>query len=79
MSLIDVRCPLKRKDDPGKQCNCLCVRVEPGSRGKAYCRRHDVEFEFEVDAHNSISDIMRAEKPLQSDQIATTEHPITST
>lgn len=73
--LIDVRCPLPRKDNSGKQCNRLAVQVAPGSSGKAYCPRHDATFEFQVDDFTAFSGNIAVEKPLQSDQIANPEHP----
>lgn len=73
--LIDVRCPLPRKDASGKPCNRLVVRVAPGSSGKGYCPRHDDTFDFQVDDFASFNGNMSVEKPLKSDQIAIPEHP----
>lgn len=65
--LIDVRCPLPSKGKPDKPCNKLCVRVEPGSSGKAYCPRHEVEFEFQVDDSNAFGGILHSREADQSD------------
>lgn len=46
--LVDVRCPLPRGDGTGRTCNRLVVRVKRGSKGEAYCPRHDTTFSFEV-------------------------------
>lgn len=54
--LIDVRCPLPSKGRPDKVCNKLCVRVMPGSSGRAFCPRHESEFEFQVDDARSFND-----------------------
>lgn len=56
--LVDIRCPLRRKDGSGKPCNALCVRVVPGSSGQAYCRRCEQNFDFHVDDNNSFSGII---------------------
>lgn len=51
MNLIEVKCPFKNisKND-GKEyvCNRTCVKVEPGSRGEAWCRFCRKSFDFEI-------------------------------
>jgi hypothetical protein len=53
--LVEVRCPLPSLHKAGEACNKLCVRVQPGSSGKAYCSRHDTEFEFQIDDSRTFS------------------------
>jgi phage FluMu protein Com len=65
-NLIDIRCPLKRKDTTGKICNRLCVRVEPGSSGQVSCPRCNVPFEFKVDDNSAFNDIITYREPSKS-------------
>lgn len=73
--LIDVRCPLPRKDNSAKPCNCLCVQVAPGSSGMAYCRRHDTTFEFQVDGINAFSGILSTREAIIERSDRQPEHP----
>ena len=53
---VEIRCPFKKisKFD-GKlyQCPQICVKVDPGSSGEAWCRRCKLAFEFEVDSQSN--------------------------
>lgn len=49
--LVDVRCPLQKyvkKYRSYKNCNRLCIRVNPGSSGEAFCPQCHQTFLFEV-------------------------------
>lgn len=74
-TLVEVRCPLKRPDRSNKTCNRLCVRVSPGSSGQAYCPRHDVTFDFEVDDSSTFNAIIIDREAIQSGPTALPEHP----
>lgn len=55
-TLIEVRCPLtvvSKSNAKQYPCNHLCVRVEAGSRGEAFCPRCKLSFGFEVDGGSS--------------------------
>jgi hypothetical protein len=54
--LVEIRCPIQlniKDKHTGRAwvCNRLCVRVAPGSKGQAFCPRHDKSFDFEVEDH----------------------------
>lgn len=52
--LIEIRCPFKRRGKHNNKlytCNRICVKVEPGSAGEAYCKNCRLSFDFEVDSH----------------------------
>lgn len=49
--LVEIRCPYSRVSKKNGQtypCHKLCVKVEPGSRGEAFCTNCDKQFEFNV-------------------------------
>lgn len=50
---IEIRCPFKKKGKHTNKlyvCNRVCVKVDPGSAGEAYCKSCKLSFEFEVDS-----------------------------
>lgn len=62
--LIPINCPFTRKDPATGvifPCPQLCVKVAPGSRGEAWCRRCRLSFDFEVDAQSTYKPSVRVQ------------------